>query len=124
MLTSKERELLSGRNFLHIATVNPDGSPQVSVVWVEAVDDIILINTVVGRVKERNMARDPRVAMSIYDQDDPYDEIAIRGKVVGMSQDGARAHIDALSQKYLGRPYPWHYDADNRIIIKINKVTQ
>jgi len=120
-LSGHEREILSGKNFLFLATLNPDGSPQVSPVWVEAEDDLIVINTSRGRVKERNMARDPRVAVSAYNHDDPYNKIIIRGEVVEMTEEGAREHIDKLSQKYKGTPYPWMKPGDRRIIVKIRK---
>jgi PPOX class probable F420-dependent enzyme len=120
-LTQKEREILNGKNFVFVATINPDGSPQVSPVWTEVENDLIVINTAKGRIKERNIARDPRVALSAYDQADPYDEIIIRGEVVSMAEAGAREHIDKLSRKYLGRPYPWPHDADHRVIIRIRK---
>lgn len=120
-LTDHEREILDGKNFLFIATLNPDGSPQVSPVWVESKDDLILINTSRGRVKERNMARDPRVAVSAYNHNDPYDKVIIRGEVVEITEEGAREHIDKLSQKYLGKPYPWFQEGQTRVIIKICK---
>jgi PPOX class probable F420-dependent enzyme len=122
MLTDKERQLLSGKNFVHLATVNADGSPQVSPVWVDVQDDLILINSVQGRKKVGNVTRDPRVALSVHDQENPYDMAAIRGKVVEVTENGAREHIDALSQKYLGKPYPWHREGDKRVIIKIKKL--
>ncbi len=122
MLTDKERTLLNGKNFVHLATVNPDGSPQVSPVWVGVEDDFILINTEQGRAKARNVARDPRVALSVYDQNDPYDSASLRGQVVEITENGARDHIDKLSQKYLGKLYPWHGEGERRVIIKIRKV--
>jgi PPOX class probable F420-dependent enzyme len=120
-LTDKEKQILNGQNFVFIATVNPDGSPQVSPVWAETQEDTICINTSINRIKARNMARDPRVALSVYDKKDPYDEIAIRGHVTEMTQEGAEEHINKLSFKYLGKPYPWSHDAKHRIIIKIEK---
>jgi PPOX class probable F420-dependent enzyme len=120
-LTDKEREILSGKNFVHLATINKDGSPQVSPVWVDLEGDLIVINTARGRVKERNIARDPRVALSAISQNDPYDDIALRGVVVETTGEGAREHIDKLSQKYLGKPYPWAHDQQDRVIIKISK---
>lgn len=120
-LTDHELEILNGKNFLFLATLNPDGSPQVSPVWVEAEDDLVVINTSRGRVKERNMSRDHRVAVSTYNHNDPYDKVIIRGEVVAMTEDGAREHIDKLSQKYLGKPYPWLKEGDRRVIVKIRK---
>lgn len=122
MLTDTERRLLSGKNFIYIATINADGSPQVSPVWVELDGELIVINSQQGRAKVRNMARDPRVALSLYDQDDPYDQVSLRGKVVEITEAGGRAHIDKLSLKYLGKPYPWHNDVKHQVIIKIQKL--
>lgn len=120
-LTDKENQILNSQNFVFIATVNPDGSPQVSPVWAETQNGIIWINTSINRIKAQNMARDPRVALSAFDKTDPYNEIAIRGHVIEMVEEGAREHIDMLSQKYLGKPYPWSHDSKHRIIIKIEK---
>jgi PPOX class probable F420-dependent enzyme len=121
-LTPKEREIISGRNFIFIATINPDGSPQVTPLWAETDGDLVVINTEKSRRKARNMARDPRVALSAYTQTDPYDDMYFRAEVVETTEVGAREHIDKLSQKYLGKPYPWLNDADHRVIIKLRKV--
>jgi PPOX class probable F420-dependent enzyme len=99
--------LLDGKNFAFLATVMADGSPQVTPVWVDREDGTILINTVKGRTKQRNMARDPRVALAIVDREKPYTWAQIRGRVVGQTTKNAREHIDRLSKKYLGRKYPW-----------------
>lgn len=108
-LTESVRAVLTGRNFGHLATVMEDGSPHVSPVWIDCDDDHILVNTAVGRVKERNMRRDPRVALSVADQSDPYHELHIRGRVVEMIEgEEAWLHIDAMNRKYhqTDRPYP------------------
>lgn len=120
-LTDHELEIINGKNFLYIATLNPDGSPQLSPVWAEAEEDLVIINTSRGRVKERNMARDPRVAVSVFSHDNPYDKVVIRGEVVEITEEGAREHIDKLSQKYLGKPYPWLQEGQRRVIVKIRK---
>jgi PPOX class probable F420-dependent enzyme len=119
-LTDKEREILDGRNFVFIATLNPDGSPHVSPVWAERDGDLVVINTDRRRVKAKNMARDNRVALSAYDQANPYDKIIIRGEVVEMIDDGAPEHIDKLSQKYGGKPFT-HQADEQRVIVKIRK---
>lgn len=101
------RELFEGRNFAHLATINPDGSPQVSPVWVDVEDGLIRVNTARGRVKDRNMTREPRVALSIVDQDDPYVRASVQGRVVEITEEGAEEHIHDLNEKYHGtRPYP------------------
>lgn len=123
MLSEREKALLSGPNFLYIATVNEDGSPQVSPVWVEVEDDLVVINTARGRVKERNMSRNKHVALSLYDQANPYDVVSFAGEVVEMNEEGASRHIDSLSKKYLGRDeYPYHEPGEKRVKIKIKKV--
>jgi PPOX class probable F420-dependent enzyme len=121
MLSDKERKLLEGKNFVYIATINADGSPQVSPVWVDLEGDIIRINSERTRLKVRNMKRDPRIALSVHDQDNPYDHISLRGDVIELTEEGARDHIDALSRKYLGKSYPWHQETDHRVIARIRK---
>ena len=108
-LTESVRAALTGRNFGHLATLMEDGSPHVSPVWIDCEDDHILVNTAVGRVKERNMRRDPRVALSVADQSNPYHEVHIRGRVVEMREgEEAWLHIDELNRRYheTDRPYP------------------
>ena len=117
-LNDRDRTLFKGRNFGHLATVMPDGSPHVSPMWIDIEDgsDLILVNTVVGRVKTRNVERDPRVAISVQAAEDPYRMVAVRGRVVEINRDGAEDHIDFLSQKYNGQDYPNHGD---RVLLKI-----
>ncbi len=91
------RDLIEGKNFAHLATVMSDGSPQVSPVWIAMRGDKILINTAEGRLKTKNMRRDPRVAISISGQDDGYKRVSIRGRVVEMTHEGADTDIDMLS---------------------------
>jgi len=122
-LTDAERQILSGKNFVFVATINPDGSPQVSPVWVDTEgDDLVVINTERHRLKARNLEHDRRVALSAISQDNPYDKISLRGEVAEITEDGAREHIDKLSHKYLGKPYPWMKEGDRRVIIKIRKL--
>lgn len=121
--TNKEHQILEGKNFVFIATINKDGSPQVSPVWAEPEgDDLVVINTDRRRLKAKNMARDGRVAISAYDQSNPYDQIIFRGDVVEMTDEGAREHIDHLSLKYGGQPFAGHEPGEERVIIKIRKV--
>jgi PPOX class probable F420-dependent enzyme len=102
-LTDRARELLSGTNFVFLAELMEDGSPHVSPVWVDLEGDLILVNTAVGRLKERNMRRDPRVALSISPRDEPYEHVDVRGRVVQVI-DGPEAeeHIHRLGKKYRG----------------------
>lgn len=115
------RTMLDGPNFAHVATVMPDGSPQVSTVWVERDGDRISFNTAEGRVKTENIKRDDRVALSIYEQDNPYVAAAIQGRVVEMTHDGADDQIDRLAAKYLGvDAYPWKSPDETRVRIVVD----
>ena len=114
------RKLFEGANFAHLATINADGSPQVSPVWVDVEDGLIRVNTARGRVKDRNMTRDPRVALSVVDQDDPYVRAYVQGTVVEVTEEGAEEHIHDLNEKYHGtRPYPSLTPGMVRVIYKI-----
>ena len=122
-LEGKALELFEGPNFAHLATVNPDGSPQVSPVWVHARDGLIEVNTSRGRVKDRNMSRSPRVALSITDAKDPYVRASVQGEVVEATEEGAVEHIDFLSEKYDGvTPYPRLTPGMVRVIYRIRPV--
>ena len=90
-----------------VATTMPDGSPQMTQTWVDTDGEHVLINTVEGFQKVRNVDRDPRVALSVTDPGNPSRYFAVRGRVVGVTTDGAADHIEALAQRYLGGPYPW-----------------
>lgn len=119
-LTANAIKLIEGKNFGYLATTMPDGSPHVTPVWVDREDDIILVNTAEGRVKQRNVSRDPRVAISIADQNNLYDKIVVRGRVVSQTTEGADEHIDRLAKKYTGADkYTWRGPGEKRIIIKI-----
>ncbi|MDT5072284.1 MAG: hypothetical protein QOH82_1604 [Mycobacterium sp.] len=89
-----------------IATLMPDGSPQLTETWVTTDGDNVVINIVDGMQKARNVARDPRVAVNVVDPDDVRRFYAVRGRVVKTSTEGARESIDEISHKYLGIPYP------------------
>jgi len=117
-LTEKASELIEGQNFAHLATLMTDGSPQVTPVWIDRDGDIIRVNTAKGRVKLRDVLRDPRVAISIANQGDPYDRVVIRGRAVEVTEEGAEDHIDQLSRKYTGADYQ-KPPGQRRVIIKI-----
>jgi PPOX class probable F420-dependent enzyme len=119
-LTERAKRLLSEPNIVHLATVMPDGSPQVSPIWADVADGMIEFNTAAGRVKEQNMRRDPRVAFSVVNREDPYERACVRGHVVEMVDgDEARAHIDKMAKKYLGKDeYPW-YKGETRILVRV-----
>ncbi|MEM3839203.1 MAG: PPOX class F420-dependent oxidoreductase [Candidatus Micrarchaeaceae archaeon] len=115
-LPEKAKKLIDGKNFVVLATLMEDGSPQVSVTWVEREGNTVLINTTEDRVKTRNVRRDPRVAISIFDSNDPYDAVYLRGKVTSITKEGAEEHVDKLSRKYTGQNYRQH---GNRVILRI-----
>jgi PPOX class probable F420-dependent enzyme len=103
-----------------VATVNKDGSPQVSAVWIGLDGDLITFNTAEGRVKTSNVHRDERVAVSIHDQANPYENLIVQGKVVEITHDGADADIDALAKRYLDADsYPFRQPGEERVIVKI-----
>lgn len=119
-IPASHRDLFEKPNFGHLATLMPDGSPQVTPVWVDIEGDTILFNTAEGRVKTRNLDRDGRVAISVADQHNPYRYIQVRGRVVSRTHDGADAHIDRLAKKYLGQDrYPFRQPGEQRVIFRI-----
>ena len=119
-LTEGVKKLFLAPNFAHLATLMSDGSPQVTPVWVDLDSDRILVNTAEGRVKPRNVRRDPRVAISIVHQQNPYSAAFIRGRVVKISHDGADASIDKLAKKYLGQDtYPFRQPGEQRLVLLI-----
>jgi PPOX class probable F420-dependent enzyme len=120
-LSEKARTLISQPNYLYVGTVNADGSPQVTPVWTDLADGRIRFNTAIGRAKERNLRRDPRIGLSIAAKDDPWDKVDIRGRVVDFVEgEEADRHIDDLSEKYVGqRPYPWRNPEERRVIVVI-----
>ncbi len=112
--------LFSGKNLVFIATVMPDGSPQLSPVWANYEDDHILINTAEGRIKHKNVLRDPRVAVSVVSKDNSLDMTTIRGVVEELIPDYEYKHADKLTQQYMGRDhYPFKRDDEKRVILKI-----
>jgi PPOX class probable F420-dependent enzyme len=113
-------DLFQKKAFAHLATVMADGSPQVTPVWFDYDGQHLIVNSAKGRIKDRNIRRDPRVAVSILDPDNPYRYIQIRGRVVEITEEGANASIDALAKKYLGVDrYPYRRDGEQRVIYRI-----
>ncbi len=123
-LTESARKMLEGKNFVYLATVNPDGSPQVTPTWVDTDGHFVLINTAVGRVKHRNVKKNPHVALAITDQTNPYNLVLIRGKVVEhITGQVAEEHIDKMAKKYRGLDkYPNRSPGEQRVLIKIEPV--
>lgn len=112
--------LLRGASLCHVATTMPDGSPQITQTWADTDGAHVLVNTVEGFQKVRNVERDARVALSICDPDRPSRYFAVRGRVVDMTTTGGAEHIEALAQRYLGGPYPWYGGRDQvRVILSV-----
>lgn len=113
-------DLTTKKAFAHLATIMPDGSPQVTPVWFDYLGGAIRVNSAKGRVKDRNMKEGARVALSILDPDNPYRYLQVRGVVRRVTEEGATAHIDSLAKKYLGQDkYPYHRPGDVRVIYEI-----
>ncbi|MGH9731466.1 MAG: PPOX class F420-dependent oxidoreductase [Candidatus Acidiferrales bacterium] len=113
-------DLFTKPSFANLATLMPDGSPQVTPVWVDFDGSHVLFNSALGRVKDKNIRRDPRVSLAIQDSGNPYRYVEIRGRVVEITQKGADEHINKLSQKYLGKPvYPFRQPGEVRVLYRI-----
>jgi len=122
-LTANTLRLIEGKNFASLATIMPDGSPHVTPMWVDHDGNSVLMNTAEGRIKLRNIARDPRVAVTIFDHKNPYDRVVILGRVTARTHDGAEEHIDKLAKKYTGaNKYQKSNPDEKRVIIKIEPV--
>lgn len=116
----KYRDLFDKRAFAHLATLMPDGSPQVTPVWVDFDGAYVVVNTARGRQKDRNLRRDGRVAIEIQDPDNPYRYVEIRGRVAEVTEEGADESIDRLAFKYTGSPtYQFRRPGERRVIYKI-----
>ena len=114
------RDLLTKKAFAHLATIMPDGSPQVTPVWIDFDGGHVRVNSAKGRIKDKNMRRNGRVALAIQDPDNPYRYLAVRGRVEEITETGADAHIDSLAKKYLGQDrYPHRQPAEVRVIYRI-----
>ena len=119
-ILEKYRDLLEKPTFAHIATIGPSGAPHVTPVWIDYDGRHVLFNTARGRLKERHIARDPRVAFSILDPENPYRYVEVRGRAAEVTEQGADAHIDKLAKKYLGKDrYPFRKPGEVRVIVKI-----
>jgi PPOX class probable F420-dependent enzyme len=116
-LPQRAREMFDGRNFATVATLQPDGQPQTSVVWVRADGDDVLFSTVKGRRKYANMLRDPRLSVLVFDAADPYSYIEIRG-TAEITDDPAAELIEELSRKYTGKPFG-DRPGEQRVIVRV-----
>jgi PPOX class probable F420-dependent enzyme len=118
--------LLRGPCLCYVATTMPDGSPQLTQVWADTDGEYVVLNIVAGSQKERNLRRDPRVAVAVSDPERLHHYVQIRGSVVEMTTEGGSDHIEALSQKYTGGPYAWWGGRDQvrvRVLIEARSIT-
>lgn len=120
LISPEVAKLLEDKNLAFVATLMKDNSPQITPTWIDLVDGVIIVNTAEGRVKQRNVSRDPRVAISIVDQKNPFNMVTIRGKVIEQTTRDADKHIDKMAKKYLGvDKYPFAMPGEKRILLKI-----
>jgi PPOX class probable F420-dependent enzyme len=124
VFNEETRKLLDGRNFATVATLNRDGGPQTSVVWIAREEDAVLFSTTAGRQKARNLARDPRVSLTVLDIENPYQSVDIRGSAE-LIEDPEKTLPRMLSQKYLGEDPPAESEEVLRLIVRVTpqKVT-
>jgi PPOX class probable F420-dependent enzyme len=120
VIPEKYRDLFNKKAFASLATLMPDGRPQVTPVWCDLEGDLVVINSAKGRQKDRNLRRDPRVSIAIIDPDNPYRYLELRGRVVEITEQGAAVHIDKMAKKYLGvDKYPYSQPGEVRVMYKI-----
>ena len=120
-IPEKYSDLFEKQAFGNLGTLMQDGSPQVTPVWVDYDGKFVRFNSAKGRVKDKNVRRDPRVSISLQDPANPYRYLEIRGRVVEITEKGADDHINKLSQKYLGKPvYPYRKPGEVRVTYKID----
>jgi PPOX class probable F420-dependent enzyme len=113
-------DLFQKKAFAHLATLNSDGTPQVTPVWIDYDGTHILVNSARGRRKDKNMERNRAVALSIQDPDNPYRYLEVRGNVDEITEEGADQHIDKMAKKYIGEDrYPWRQASEVRVMYKI-----
>ena len=119
-IPEKYMDLFQKKAFANLATLMPNGDPQVTPVWCDYRDGHVLFNSAEGRQKDRNIRRDPRVSMAILDPENPYRYLEIRGRVVEITKQGAAEHIDFLAKKYLGvDKYPYAQPGEVRVLYKV-----
>jgi PPOX class probable F420-dependent enzyme len=119
-IEGRGEELLRGKNFCHVATLRQDGSVHGVPAWVDVQDGRAVLNTVEGRAWPRNLERDPRVTLTVQNMENPYEYLAIRGRVAERTHDGADEHIDAMAKKYMDADsYPMRRPGEQRVIIRV-----
>lgn len=119
-LNDDQKALVDEKHYATVTTLNPDGSPQTTVVWIDREDGNVLFNTARGRVKTRNLERDPRVSIAVFDPASPFQRtLVVRGRAE-LIDEGADDHIDRLARKYTGQDrYPWRRDGERRVTVRV-----
>lgn len=113
-------DILDKIAFAHVATIGPDGAPQNNPVWFDWDGDVLRFSQTTGRQKFKNLEREPRIALSIQDPDDPYRYLELRGTVEGVDDDASNEFIDRMAQKYINQDsYPWHKPGDHRMVVRV-----
>ncbi|HSY12673.1 MAG TPA: PPOX class F420-dependent oxidoreductase [Verrucomicrobiae bacterium] len=116
-------DLFKKKAFASFTTLMADGSPQTTPVWVDFVDGKLLVNSALGRQKDKNVRREPRVAVTLMDPDNPYRYLEVRGRISEITHEGADKHIDKMAKKYLDKDkYPFAQPGEKRVIYKIDPV--
>jgi PPOX class probable F420-dependent enzyme len=119
-IEGRARELLDGRNFVTLGSLAKDGRPALNVIWGDTDGDVVRVNSAEGRQWPKNIRRDPRVTLTVMNQDNPYEYAVIVGRVTEDTHDGADDHIDALAKKYLDKDeYPFRQEGEQRVMFKI-----
>ncbi len=122
-IPEKYKDLFEKKAFASLATVMPNGSPQVTPVWVDYDGNYVLVNSARGRQKDKNMKQNSNVALSILDPDNPYRYLEVRGNVAEITEDGAAEHIDKMAKKYMGvEKYPYRQEGEVRVLYKIEPI--
>lgn len=120
VIPEKYLDLFEKKSFAHLATLMPDGQPQVTPVWCDYDGEHVIVNSARGRQKDRNMKRDARVSLEISDPDNPYRYLEVRGQVVEITEAGADEHINRMAKKYMGvDEYPYRQPGEVRVLYKI-----
>jgi hypothetical protein len=120
VIPEKYRDLFAKKAFASLATVMPDGRPQVTPVWIDLEGGLLVINSAKGRQKDKNLRRDPRVSLAVIDPDDPYRYLEIRGRVVEITEKDAAEQIHRMAKKYLGvDKYPYAQPGEVRVLYKV-----
>lgn len=119
-ISDDKKDVLEKKTFAHIATIGPDGEPQNNPVWVDFDGEHVLFSQTKTRQKVANIERDPRVAISMADPENPYRRLEVRGKVVDVEDDPNNDFIDKMAKKYMDKDeYPWHQPGDERVVVKV-----